>query len=194
MGVRSYLIGGFVRDKLLGRSCKDIDIVCDSDGIELAHAAAAIFPHKPHVSFFKNFGTAHFRAEGFDIEFVGARKESYRQDSRKPEVEKGTLEDDQKRRDFTINAFAISLNKEDYGKLIDPFNGIDDLDGSAADGAYNFIWSDNSLIPHSDTTATNASTCSSNSFAMTLTCDFDNEVMPRVSTSFSIRRLETPSR
>jgi tRNA nucleotidyltransferase/poly(A) polymerase len=128
LGVRSYLIGGFVRDKLLGRGCKDIDVVCDSDGIELAHAASALFPGKPHVSFFKNFGTAHFKAAGFDIEFVGARKESYSHHSRKPEVEKGTLEDDQKRRDFTINAFAISLNEEDYGKLIDPFNGKADLE------------------------------------------------------------------
>ncbi len=128
LGVRSYLIGGFVRDKILGRGCKDIDVVCDSDGIELAHAAAAQFPNKPTVSFFKNFGTAHFRAGGFDIEFVGARKESYKHHSRKPEVEKGTLEDDQKRRDFTINAFAISLNEEDYGKLIDPFNGLTDLE------------------------------------------------------------------
>jgi len=122
-----YVIGGFVRDKILNRATKDIDIVCIGDGIALAHSVARKLPGRPHVSYFKNFGTAHFRYNGIDVEFVGARKESYRQHSRKPEVTPGTLEDDQKRRDFTINALAISLNEGSYGKLIDPFEGMKDL-------------------------------------------------------------------
>jgi len=125
--VSCYLIGGFVRDKLLSRPTKDVDIVCTGDGIELAHAVANTFPHKPAVSFFKTFGTAQFRLHGLDVEFVGARKESYSAHSRKPQVAAGTIEDDQQRRDFTINALAISLNEADYGKLIDPFDGIADL-------------------------------------------------------------------
>jgi len=128
MGVQCYLIGGFVRDKLLGRATKDADIVCTGDGIALARAVAASLPQRPHVSFFKNFGTAHFNLDGFDVEFVGARKESYRSDSRKPEVEPGSIEDDQKRRDFTINALAVALNGTNFGKLIDPFEGRADLD------------------------------------------------------------------
>lgn len=128
IGVPCYLIGGFVRDKLLDRATKDADIVCVGDGLLLAKEAAARFAPPPKVNFFKNYGTAHFKtSDGFDLEFVGARKESYEPQSRNPEVEAGTLADDQNRRDFTINALAISLNKEDFGSLIDPFNGIDDL-------------------------------------------------------------------
>ena len=127
INVSSYLIGGFVRDKLLARGCKDIDVVCIGNGIELAHAVAASLHPVPKVSYFKNFGTAHFNWKGFDVEFVGARRESYQSHSRKPEVTEGSLVDDQLRRDFTINALAIDLSKDNFGKLIDPFRGQEDL-------------------------------------------------------------------
>ena len=123
-----YIIGGFVRDKLLGRKTKDADIVCIGDGIQLAHAVAKYFNPLPPVSFFKTFGTAHIRVDDLEIEFVGARRESYQSNSRNPKVMSGDLKDDLLRRDFTINAMAISLNEDDYGSLLDPFNGIHDLE------------------------------------------------------------------
>lgn len=152
LGLETYLIGGFVRDKLLGRDTKDADIVCVGDAITLAKEVADHFHPTPQVNYFKTFGTAHVKvhlsnlhagqflqdplvandseheeSKEFDLEFVGARKESYRFDSRKPEVNPGTVIDDQNRRDFTMNALAISLNKKDHGVLIDPFNGLDDI-------------------------------------------------------------------
>jgi poly(A) polymerase len=127
--VRAFVIGGWVRDCLLERDHpeKDIDIVVIGNGIDIARKAAKKIDPDIKVTIFKNFGTAMFRWEDYDIEFVGARRESYKRGSRKPVVEDGTLEDDQKRRDFTINALAISLNKETFGDFLDPFGGIDDL-------------------------------------------------------------------
>ncbi|WP_445454440.1 CCA tRNA nucleotidyltransferase [Flavobacterium sp. 25HG05S-40] len=129
LGLESYVIGGFVRDYLLQRDFKkDIDIVAVGSGIELALKVSELLPNKPKVQVFKNYGTAMLRYKEIDIEFVGARKESYAEDSRNPVVENGTLEDDQNRRDFTINALAFSLNQHNYGDLIDPFDGLTDLE------------------------------------------------------------------
>ena len=124
-GVRAFVIGGFVRDCFLGRPRADIDIVVEGSGIDFAKTVGQ--KTKQHVSYFKNFGTAMLHFRGDEVEFVGARKESYRRESRKPIVENGTLEDDQQRRDFTINAMAFSLQQEDFGALVDPFGGIRDL-------------------------------------------------------------------
>ena len=127
--LESYVIGGFVRDFFLQRDFKkDIDIVAIGSGIDLALKVSELLPNKPQVQVFKNYGTAMLRYKEIDIEFVGARKESYSEDSRNPVVENGTLEDDQNRRDFTINALAFSLNQNNYGDLVDPFNGFADLE------------------------------------------------------------------
>ncbi len=129
LGVDCYVIGGFVRDLLLEReNSKDIDIVAVGSGIELASHVSQSLPNSPKVQIFKTYGTAMLRYNDIDVEFVGARKESYTKDSRNPVVETGTLEDDQNRRDFTINALALSLNEANYGDLIDPFNGLSDLE------------------------------------------------------------------
>ena len=128
LGVEAYVIGGYVRDLFLNRSSKDIDVVAVGSGIELAKSVARKLGKGAHLSVFKNFGTAQVKAGDLELEFVGARKESYSHDSRKPIVEDGTLEDDQNRRDFTINALALCLNRERYGELVDPFGGLDDLE------------------------------------------------------------------
>jgi poly(A) polymerase len=127
--IESYVIGGFVRDFFLNRgTAKDIDVVAVGSGIELALKVSQLLPNKPKVQVFKTYGTAMLRYKDVEIEFVGARKESYTLESRNPEVSEGTLQDDQNRRDFTINALALSLNKENFGELLDPFNGIEDLE------------------------------------------------------------------
>lgn len=123
-GLQAYVIGGYVRDLLLKRPSKDIDIVCIGSGTDLAEQFAALYGDKAEVAVFKNFGTAMVKIPGWEVEFVGARKESYQRDSRKPIVEDGSLEDDQNRRDLTINALAISLNKNNWGELLDPFGGL----------------------------------------------------------------------
>ncbi len=127
INVPVYVVGGFVRDLMLNRVSRDIDFVCVGSGMNLAKEVASSLDKGVNVTYFKNFGTAAIQYKGWDFEFVGARKESYSRDSRKPVVEDGTLEDDQLRRDFTINALAISLNKDDFGVLVDPFSGLKDL-------------------------------------------------------------------
>ncbi|KXK36369.1 MAG: HD domain-containing protein [Saprospiraceae bacterium] len=127
LNVPVYIVGGYVRDRFLGRPSTDLDVVCVGDGIELAERVASKLRPSPHVAVYSRFGTAMFKHNDLEIEFVGARKESYSPDSRKPLVKTGTLEDDQNRRDFTINALAVSLNEEDYGTVIDSFNGFNDL-------------------------------------------------------------------
>ncbi|MEY4113774.1 MAG: hypothetical protein RLZ76_467, partial [Bacteroidota bacterium] len=134
--MEAFVVGGFVRDKILNRPCMDIDIVCLGDANELALELSRLYPFEPKVSWFKNYGTAHVRIGKYDVEFVGARKESYLQHSRNPIVEAGTLQDDQERRDFTINALAFSVDslqltvnsQQSTVNLIDPFNGIGDLE------------------------------------------------------------------
>lgn len=125
--LEAYLVGGFVRDKLLQRTCKDLDFVCVGDGIAWANKVADKLSPKALVTIFKTFGTAQIKTEDFELEFVGARKESYSSHSRKPDVETGSIEDDQKRRDFTINALAVAVNKTNFGTLVNPFGGIEDL-------------------------------------------------------------------
>ena len=129
LNLDAFVIGGFVRDYLLDRgSHKDIDIVAIGSGIELAKAVSKKLPNQPKVQIFKTYGTAMLQFEDLEIEFVGARKESYNENSRNPVVEDGTLEDDQNRRDFTINALALSLSASNFGDLLDPFDGVKDLE------------------------------------------------------------------
>jgi len=128
LGYPAYVVGGYVRDRLLARPSKDMDIVCVGDGIRLAQNVASRLHPIPRITVYKRFGTAMLKHQDMEIEFVGARKESYRHDSRKPNVEKGSLEDDQNRRDFTINALAVSLNARDFGTIIDPFDGLEHLE------------------------------------------------------------------
>lgn len=128
-GLSVYIVGGYVRDLLMKRAAPtDIDFVTEGSGIALAQSVAAVIATETKVSVFKTYGTAMFRYQGLELEFVGARKESYNAESRNPSVEQGTLEDDQKRRDFTINAMAISLNQESFGELVDPFHGVEDME------------------------------------------------------------------
>lgn len=128
LGFPVYVVGGYVRDRLLARPSKDIDIVCVGSGIRLAEVVASKLRPIPRVAVYRRFGTAMLKHKDLEIEFVGARKESYRHDSRKPAVEEGTLEDDQNRRDFTINALAVSLNQRDFGSIIDSFDGLHHLE------------------------------------------------------------------
>jgi len=129
LAIESYVIGGFVRDFFLNRgNAKDIDVVAIGSGIDLALKVSQLLPNKPKVQVFKTYGTAMLRFKDTEIEFVGARKESYTEESRNPKVTEGTLEDDQNRRDFTINALALSLNEDNFGELLDPFNGVQDLE------------------------------------------------------------------
>jgi tRNA nucleotidyltransferase/poly(A) polymerase len=128
LAIEAYVIGGYVRDIFLNRTSKDIDIVSVGEGIKLATLVAKKIGRRANLSVFKNFGTAQIKTKDYELEFVGARRESYQRDSRKPIVEDGTLEDDQNRRDFTINALALCINKDRYGELVDPFGGLDDMD------------------------------------------------------------------
>ncbi len=128
MGIPAYAVGGFVRDRILDRPTKDIDIVCLGDGLALATAFANQFTPRPPVALFKTFGTAQVKMDAIEIEFVGARKESYSKDSRKPQVSPGSIEDDQNRRDFTINALAVELSENNFGTIIDPFGGLQDIE------------------------------------------------------------------
>lgn len=127
LGLETYVVGGYVRDLVLNRPCKDIDFVCVGSGIALAQKVAESYEEHVPLSVFKNFGTANIRLEDWEVEFVGARRESYRHDSRKPIVEDGTLQEDLERRDFTINAMAVSVNSHNFGELIDPFDGMGDI-------------------------------------------------------------------
>jgi poly(A) polymerase len=127
LGLETYVVGGYVRDFVLGRPCKDIDFVCVGSGIVLAQKVAESYEKHVPLSVFKNFGTANLRLEEWEVEFVGARRESYRHESRKPIVEDGTLQEDLERRDFTINAMALSVNAHNFGELIDPFDGMGDI-------------------------------------------------------------------
>ena len=135
----SYVIGGYVRDILLNRPSNDIDVVTVGSGIELARKTASLIDTKKEVKYYGRFGTAMIRMKDKEIEFVGARRESYEPSSRKPMVEDGTLEDDQNRRDFTINALAISLNEDTFGELVDPFNGVQDLEDKILPGLYHNV-------------------------------------------------------
>jgi tRNA nucleotidyltransferase/poly(A) polymerase len=132
LSIPAFLVGGFVRDKILNRKTKDADIVCEGDGIKLAEATAAKFSPSPKINFFKNFGTAQIKifhkGNPFEIEFVGARKESYNRNSRKPEVRSGTIDEDRMRRDFTINTLSANLDKKNFLELIDPLNGLHDIE------------------------------------------------------------------
>ena len=128
LGLECYVVGGYVRDLFLERPSNDIDVVVVGSGIQVASALKSRLGRRAHLSVFRNFGTAQVKYRGLEVEFVGARKESYSHDSRKPHVEDGTLEDDQNRRDFTINALAVCLNKERFGQLVDPFNGVYDIE------------------------------------------------------------------